>query len=57
MTKAWNQKYETLPNTKYLSKAHWGIRWTGEGRKSPIMTFIKASLKEMNKLPEKETKR
>lgn len=57
VTKAWNQKYDTLPNTKYLSKAHWGIRWTGEGRKIPIMTFIKASLKEMNKLPEKETKR
>jgi len=57
VTKAWNQSYKTLPNTKYLSKAHWGIRWTGKGRTIPIMTFIKASLKEMNKKPEKESKR
>jgi len=57
VTKAWNQKYETLPNTKYLSRAHWGIRWTGKERKIPTLTFIKASLKEMEKQAEKETKR
>lgn len=56
VTKAWNQEYKTLPNTKYISRAHWGIRWTGKGRKIPKMTFIKASFKEMNKKPEKELK-
>jgi hypothetical protein len=57
VTKAWNQKYETLSNTKYFSKAHWGIRWSGENRLIPKLTFVKASFKEMNKLPESETKR
>ena len=57
VTKAWNNNYKTLPNTKFFSKAHWGIRWTGEGRTTPKLTFINASFKELNKKAEKETKR
>ena len=57
VTKAWNQQYKTLPNTKYISRAHWGIRWTGKGRKTQKVTFIKASFKEMNKRPEREIKK
>jgi hypothetical protein len=57
VTKAWNNNYKTLPNVKYLSRAHWGVRWTGVGREIPKLTFIKASLKEMDKKPEREIKR
>ncbi|WP_350291887.1 hypothetical protein [uncultured Croceitalea sp.] len=57
VTKAWNQEYRTLPNTKYISRAHWGIRWTGKGRAIPKLTFIKASLKGLKKRPEKEIER
>ncbi|MGY8909572.1 MAG: hypothetical protein ACKVIG_06900 [Flavobacteriales bacterium] len=57
VTKAWNNNYKTLPNTKFLSKAHWGIRWAGKGKNIPKLTFIKASFKEFNKIAEKETNR
>ncbi|SDY12732.1 hypothetical protein SAMN05444411_1324 [Lutibacter oricola] len=57
VTKAWNQEYKTKPNTKFYSKAHWGIRWTGSGRTTPKITFIKGSLKGLNKPAEKEIKR
>ena len=57
VTKAWNQEYRTLPNTSYVSRAHWGIRWTGKGRTEPKMTFIKASLKKLKKKAEKEIER
>jgi hypothetical protein len=57
VTKAWNQEYKTKPKTTFYSKDHWGIRWTGVGRKIPIMTFIKSSIKGLNKPAEKEIKR
>jgi hypothetical protein len=57
VTKAWNQEYKTKPNIKFYSKAHWGIRWTGIGRTIPKISFIKGSLKGLNKQAEKETKR
>lgn len=57
VTKAWNQNYKTLPNTKFYSKPHWGIRWTGIGRTTPKMVFVKGAFKEMNKKAEKELKR
>lgn len=46
VTKAWNQEYKTLPGKKYLSRSHWGIRWTGIGRKIPKLVFVKASYKQ-----------
>jgi hypothetical protein len=57
VTKAWNQEYKTKPKTKFYSKDHWGIRWTGIGRKLPKVSFIKGSIKGINKLAEKEIKR
>lgn len=57
VTKAWNQEYKSLPNTKFFSREHWAIRWSGVGRVIPKMTFIKASFKELNKQAEKEIKR
>lgn len=57
VTKAWNNNYKTLPNTKFLSRAHWGIRWTGEGRITPKLVFIKSSFKGLDKRAEKEVKR
>jgi hypothetical protein len=57
VTKAWNQEYKTRPKTKFYSKDHWGIRWTGLGRKIPKVTFIKGSIKGLNKQAEKEIKR
>lgn len=57
VTKAWNQEYKTAPNTFFYSKPHWGIRWSGVGRTIPKVTFIKGSLKELNKPAEKEMKR
>ena len=57
VTKAWNQSYKTRPNIKFYSKPHWGIRWTGTGRATPKMVFVKGSFKEMNKEAEKELKR
>lgn len=57
VTKAWNQEYRTLPNTKYISRAHWGIRWVGIGRETPKLVFIKASLKSLRKRAEKENQK
>jgi hypothetical protein len=57
VTKAWNQEYKTRPKTKFYSKEHWGIRWTGVRRQIPKVTFIKGSIKGLNKLAEKEIKR
>jgi hypothetical protein len=57
VTKAWNQEYKTKPNTKFYSKGHWGIRWSGIGKKESKLTFIKGSIKELNKPAEKEIKR
>ena len=57
VSKAWNEEYKTLPNTKYISREHWGIRWTGIGRTIAKITFIKTSFKEMNKKAGKEIER
>ncbi|MCH4824621.1 hypothetical protein ML462_15715 [Gramella lutea] len=56
VTKAWNQEYQTEPGTKFFSKPHWGIRWTGPGRTISTVTWIKGSLKEYNKVTEKENR-
>lgn len=46
VTKAWNYEYRTKLGEKFYSAAHWGIRWTGKGRTTPSMVFVKGSMKQ-----------
>lgn len=56
ITKAWNQEYKTKPGVQFFSKPHFGIRWTGEGRETPKLVWVKGSFKQLNKKAEKELK-
>lgn len=49
VNKDWNQEYKTKEGTKFISRAHWGVRWTGKGRVKPKLVFVKSSLKQMTR--------
>lgn len=54
ITKNWNTDYKTEPGTSFLSRSHWGIRWTGKGRSIPKLVYVQSSLKELNKPAQKK---